>query len=682
MISIDEYYKELMQDIHAKAGQSLNFSESVFVEYMCEFLVDQAVIEDYEPIGFRKKATGLRADAWLFSPESGCLKLLVSDFRFNDTLESLTKGDVDKAFRRTRKFFEKSLKPDFFRAMEESSSAYPVARTIWEFAGQIDQVQFYLLSNAALSKRVNTIQQETVHNRRYTFDVWDVSRLHRITSSGKAREDIVVDFSEICQDGVPCLRAFDGSSSYQSLLLALPGQVVADLYRDYGERLLEQNVRTFLQFRGSVNKGIRSTIANTPDMFFAYNNGLTATAEKIELSEDGSRLRVVTNLQIVNGGQTTASLFTAAKKHRSDLSKVYVQIKLSVIPPELIEDVVPRISQFANTQNRVNAADFFANHPFHLRIEEMSRRLWAPSSEGSLRETHWFYERARGQYANAQAHLSGAKQKGFVAKNPRQQMFTKTDLAKFENSFAMKPHIVSKGAQKNFADFASSIGAQWDAKEAEFNEVYFQNLIGKAIVFRFIDKAILRQCWYEGGYKANIVTYTLAKLAQLVAQTGKCIDFQRIWKEQAPSKALMDDLLKIAEEMNRVLQDTPETVTNVTEYCKKEYCWETVRNLPISLSHELVDELVSKKEELLLKREAIQQQREDNAIQHQAYIVNKGSERWKQLAQWNLHARILSERELSIVKIASRMPLTIPSDKQSRILVEAEKRAISEGFPG
>jgi len=207
---------------------------------------------------------------------------------------------------------------------------------------------------------------------------------------------------------------------------------------------------------------MRNTIQNEPEMFFAYNNGLTATAEYVQTDKTRGRMQSVTNLQIVNGGQTTASIFTAKKKNKAELSKIYVQVKLTVIQPEKVETVVPRISEYANTQNKVSAADFFSNHPFHLRMEEISRRLWAPSPQGGLRETHWFYERARGQYANAQATLTPAKKKEFLTKNPRAQMFRKTDLAKFEHSISMQPHSVSLGAQKNFSKFANEIGQKWE----------------------------------------------------------------------------------------------------------------------------------------------------------------------------------------------------------------------------
>ena len=200
--------------------------------------------------------------------------------------------------------------------------------------------------------------------------------MHRLESSGKAREDVVVDLTSYSAGGLYCLQAFNENAKYASYLLVIPGSIIADLYDLYGEMLLEQNVRTFLQFRGKVNKGIRNTIQNEPEMFFAYNNGLCATAEEVRVDPKSSRMLSIKNLQVVNGGQTTASIFTAYKKLNTDLSKVYVQVKLTVIQPEKVEVVVPKISEYANTQNRVSAADFFSNHPFHLRIEEISRRLF------------------------------------------------------------------------------------------------------------------------------------------------------------------------------------------------------------------------------------------------------------------------------------------------------------------
>ena len=678
-MDIVHYHTEFMQDIYARSNAENNFYESVFTERMCEFLVDQATIENYTYVGYKKGVKGLRVDAWHYNHETEVFDLFVADFRSERNLESLSKTDITKCFKRVENFFTESLKIQFHQSLEESTPGYELAREIYEKSSIISRVRFFLLSNANLSNRVESIPNSDIQGRNCSYDVWDISRLCRIELSGKAREDIVIDFEEIIPYGLPCLPAFTGVNNCQSYLLVMPGGLIASLYDQYGERLLEQNVRTFLQFRGKVNQGIRNTIQNEPEMFFAYNNGLTVTAESIETDEKRERIKSVTNLQIVNGGQTTASIFTAMKKFKAELSSVYVQVKLTVIPSGQVEEIVPRISQFANTQNKVSVADFFSNHPFHLRIEEMSRRLWAPSPEGGLTETHWFYERARGQYANAQANLTPAQQKEFLSKHPRSQMFTKTDLAMFENSMNMHPHIVSLGAQKNFANFVSELSREWDKNEKYFNEFYFKSLIAKAILFRFLDKTIMQQQWY-GGYKANIITYSLAKLAVLVSGTNRQLDLEKIWRSQRLSTTLESQLLQIAEAVNETIQDTPAGITNVTEWCKKEACWEKVKSAQIPLSWHTISELVENREVEQREKDARDAQIIQNGIETQKYVYEKGSEYWKQIGHWGLKNNIFSQKEMGIIAIACEIPNKVPSDKQAKIIVQIEEKVKRAGF--
>ncbi len=676
-----DFYTEFMQDIHARSGAEKNYTEATFTERMCDFLVDQAALEDFTCTAYKNTSKGLRVDAYHFNDDMETLHLFVTDFRASSNPESLIQTDVTKNFKRLEKYFSECLNLNFLVSLEESSPGYELGRYIYELQRDrsISRVQLVLLTNASLSKRVRSISEKEIAGFQCSYDIWDISRLHRLESSGKAREDVVIDLTSYQKNGLPCLPAFNENIKYESYLLAIPGDIIADLYDLYGEMLLEQNVRTFLQFRGNVNKGIRNTIQNEPEMFFAYTNGLSATAEKVRVDATNSRMLAITNLQVVNGGQTTASIFTAYKKLKHDLSKVYVQVKLTVIQPKEVETVVPKISEYANTQNRVSAADFFSNHPFHLRIEEISRRLWAPSPDGALRETHWFYERARGQYANAQALLTPAKKKEFLAKNPRAQMFTKTDLAKFEHSFAMKPHTVSLGAQKNFASFASEIGKKWEKNEKQFNELYFKSLIAKAILFRFLDKNIMRQPWY-GGYKANIVTYSVAKFSHMVSEANGKLDLAKIWKDQKLSEGIERQLLEIATIVNKHIQDTPESITNVTEWCKKEWCWNNLLEIEIPLSEEVTKQLLDRDEHLSMEKSAEQLQKMDNGIMSQAAIVDKGAEYWKKIAQFGLNGKFLTPKEMSIVEIACAIPYKLPSEKQSSVLLDVEKRLIEEGF--
>jgi hypothetical protein len=587
----EEFYKDFMQNIYARAEAGSRFREPVFVELMCDFLVEQAVLEEPTLVSYKKETAGLKLDAWEYIADHGTLTLIVSEFR--EQMETLTQTAVEKIFKRATRFFEKSLNHQFYSSLEESDPAWSLANGICKLQESITKVRVIILTNALLSSRLQSLKESELKGFKCLFDIWDMDRLYRIETSGIGKESIVIDFEQEFGRSLQCLPAFIGSDTFQSYLLAIPGELMACLYGKYGERLLEQNVRTFLQFRGNVNKGMRNTIINEPRMFFAYNNGITATAEAIETDiENGNeRIKLIKNLQIVNGGQTTASLYTALIKSQANLEHVYVQMKLTIVPSEQLEQVVPKISEYANTQNKINAADFFSNHPFHLRIEDFSRRLWAPSLEGGLKETHWYYERTRGQYANAQAGLTNTQRKGFLNQNPRTQMFSKTDLAKFHYSWEKQPHIVSLGAQKNFAKFASYISMEWVENENKFNELYFKELIAKAIMFRFLDRALMKQAWY-GGYKANIIAYSIAKFSELITVTGKRLDLLLIWKRQQLTEITQKHLLGIARVVNDCIQDTPEGITNVTEWCKKIQCWINVQHIDYALDSEMLSELM------------------------------------------------------------------------------------------
>lgn len=683
-MELTQFYKDYMQDIYARAGSKEDFTEEQFTEEMCDFLVDQAVIETYDSCFFKKSHQGIRVDAWNFNTDKRELTLLICDFIPGQELRSLTQSSADTHLKRAERFFNKTIEDDFYQDLEESLPVYGVARDIAKNKKQIRKVKFILLSNASFSTRFKGINNRTIEGYESVYDIWDISRRARIEESGKEKEDIVINFDEFVDGGIPYLSAYTDSETCKSYLLAFPGKMLAEVYDRYGERLLEQNVRTFLQFRGKVNKGIRNTIKNEPDMFFAYNNGLTVTAEETEVVD--GKMKSVKNLQIVNGGQTTASIFMShlqeKNKENVELSKIYVQVKMTVIKPDLVGEIVPEISRFANTQNRVSNSDFFSNHPFHKRIEEFSRRILAPSVDGSLTETYWFYERARGQYANRQAKMTRAQKKKFQIQHPKSQKFTKTDLAKFENSFAKLPHFVSKGAQWNFGKFAEEISGKddspglWEKNELQFNEMYYKQLIAKAIMFKFLDKNLMRQDWY-GGYKANIVTYTLSKFNQLVSNKGKFIDLMSIWQKQKLSTAFEDQLLELAKFVNKIITDTEE---NVTQYCKKVTCWNRVKETPFILNESVVSELIDSSEVKHKKKHAKRDQRILNKINYQIEVYNRGQQYWSKLYNWASNEKIFTDKEMSILATTSRMNTSLPSEKQCRAILKIEEKAIEEGF--
>jgi AIPR protein len=436
-----------------------------------------------------------------------------------------------------------------------------------------------------------------------------------------------------------------------------------------------------------VNKGIRNTILQRPDMFFAFNNGIACTASSVEVAnqETGLRILKASDLQIVNGGQTTASLASALSNDRASLKSVFVQMKLSVVAPEQAGEVIPEISRCANSQNKVSEADFFSNHEFHRRIEQISRRLWAPAAGGAQYETHWFYERARGQYLNEQSRLTPAERKRYVLLNPRHQVITKTDLAKFENAWKQLPHIVSQGAQKNFLAFSTSASEDWTRNSDQFNDDYFKRLVGKALLFHATEKLVEKQPWYQGGYRANIVAYSVSKLSQMVEEQldTQVLDFRQLWGQQVVPAALLSIVAQIAKAMFDVIVTPEAGLQNVTEWCKKEICWKRAKaiEIDINLNRKLGPLLIDKEDDSYTQRTSKDEQRLENGIENQRFVLDLGASYWSKARKWAAQQAITTPDEDGILAVAAAIPRKIPTEKQSWRLLQIKEKLELEGFP-
>jgi AIPR protein. len=680
--TVEEFFHDFRQETLADAEANSTYQLEAFMEAVSTELIETGFIEGFEHCHYRAPR-GMRVDGYWFNDE-GALDIFVADFDCRRELETLTRTDVDAAFKRVVNFFEASLQgmlePDV------TTPEYGLVRQIADRRAMLRQVNFYLTSERVLSDRFQAFPEGEVGGIRATYHIWDMARFQRQRSSRGHKEPLNIDFVELFGNGIACLPANLGSGSYQSYLIVMPAPILAALYDRYSARLLEQNVRTFLQARAQVNKGIRATIINEPQMFFAYNNGITATAQEIETRMTDSGLQIVrmTDLQIVNGGQTTASLFHTQRRDKADLSDIFVQMKLSVIDSEQSETVVPRISEYANTQNRVNAADFFSNHPFHVRMAEFSRRIWAPAQQGAQRETKWFYERARGQYADAQSKLTPGEQKRFRAEYPKTQMFTKTDLAKFENVLDDHPRWVNLGSQKNFARYALRIGKEWEKSSDGFNEFYFKRAIARGILFRATEKLVSSQPWYNGGYRANIVAYTLSMLGEVTKRRKASVDYQRIWATQAIDDVLSQALATIAAAINEDIIHPPQGISNISEWCKKEGCWarllEQADNIAGLLPEEFWAALASAEDNRHEAKTARQTQKIDNGIEVQKQVFEVPAAHWSLILKEGTSRRLLTPKEMGILKIAEQIPAKIPTEKQSAVLMEIFDKAQQEGI--
>ena len=330
--------------------------------------------------------------------------------------------------------------------------------------------------------------------------------------------------------------------------------------------------------------------------------------------------------------------------------------------------------------SKVNAADFFSNHPFHIRIEQFSRNVIFTAREGERHDTKWFYERSRGQFINARARLTAAQQKKFDLEFPKSQLFSKTDLAKFEFSAAGQPHVVSRGAQKNFAEFAKDIGEAWSKSDARYDELWYRRLISKAIIFRWLEIEVPKQPWYEGGYRANIVTYAMAKVFHDANSEKQVLDLDAIWRRQSVPDALQRALLLAAAEAHDVITHPPAGVRNMSEWAKQQACWNGMKGRALNYDDDLETCLTLVDTARTARRDEKAKKTMTEGINAQSEVVTLGAEFWKEVLTWGRERKRLTPKDMQILEICASMPRRIPSDLQARHALDTLGRMRDQGF--
>jgi hypothetical protein len=566
--TVEEFAISLEQAIDDRLGQDSGWMRrDVFVQIVGEYLHEDGTLEDLHVCYYVHPSGRSRMETagYAISDDGRVLDLIVADY--GNYGQTISRDQVKKRLNWAM-LFATACRDGHHLDMEESTPEFDMVQEIHSRWSEFGKIRIFLLTDGRST--LDGLSPESIDESPVVQDLWDIERLRRLVTSGRHEEPITVDFEQL-GGALPCLPAPRAEGDYRCLLAIIPGQLLADMYEQHGAKLLQRNVRAFLQARGKVNKAINETIRTTPDRFLAYNNGISATATGAVLEEraDGTYIVQLDDLQIVNGGQTTASLHHAARRDRANLSEIQVPAKITVVQPELLDQLVPKISRYANSQNTINEADFEANSPFHVELERLSRGIWAPAAAGSTRQSHWYYERVRGQYAVDRARrLTPAQQKNFDAENPRPHRFTKTDAAKYEMTFRQAPHVVSLGAQKCFQHWTLEV---LPAPPALPDEVYFRNLVAKRIFFEQARNEI-KKLNPGAGYLANVTTYTLARLVE-------DIDLDRVlasvWRQQELSPEILQAVRDLSGPARQVLLAAPGS-GNVTEWCKKEDCWKSV----------------------------------------------------------------------------------------------------------
>ena len=692
-MNLEDFRAEWMADLRIAAEANQSDPHSEFVLDAVDRLSDAEEVENVE-VGYFEgqgmRNTKMMIDGYAFDGVDKSCVLLLSDFSNSDQIETLTLTDIDRLYNNMRYLVEASL-TDYItdNKFEESSAGYQFATEAKRqfLNGEISKFRFYILTNKILSKKVKNLRKDPIEGKPVDLNAWDISRFYSLFASSQGKEEIEIDSSVTEGGGIPFVRATEGED-YSSYLAVVPGKFLADIYLEYGSRLLEGNVRSFLSNRGKVNKAIRGTILQEPDMFFAYNNGIAATATEIEFDDGAHLITRIKDMQIINGGQTTASIANAVLQDKARLDGIYVPMKLSVVDHEKAKEMIPIISRSANSQNKVDEADFFSNHPYHVRLEEYSRKILAPPVDGNQYQTAWFYERARGQYVQEQMKLSRSERTHFQLKNPKVQLLKKVDVAKFINSYEQLPHTVSRGAQYNMRSFAESISRQWKPSEqnTSFNEYYWKKLIALAILFKSTEKIVSSQQWYQEikAYRANIVTYSIAVIMHMIESKcpNKTLDFMKIWNSQKISHQMEEQLVVTTKEVFDFITRDDRTTLNVTEWCKKEECWKRARDYHFTLLERFEDSLVGTSEELEEVETAQKDQKVSNQVNAEIELINLGADYWRKVLEFGRNDRLLTEMEDGLLSVAANFDVTgrIPSDKQAKLIMQTRNRLYDEGL--
>ncbi len=681
--TFDEYRKEYLEDVRINAQIDGVTPDEYFFTDALDKLSAMGEITDpvIRPIQKRCRNNKIMTfDAYAFDASDKSFVLITNDFK--DVADAtLTRTDLDTIRTRMLNFIQEAFDEKLQEYFDLTDEMLLVGRNIarrmkkdyvdLDNDDSIDKIKLYIVTNKVLSDKITSLKCEDFLNKRVELNVWSIKRFYDLYQSGKDREPILIETDKYGVSGIPCIQAeMSGNLDYDAYLAIVPGEFLHKIYYDHGSRLLEGNVRAFLSNRGKINKGIRETIRKEPTKFFAYNNGIACTAAKITLSDDGRYITSIEDLQIINGGQTTASLTSAVTKDKLPLDNIFVPMKLTVVKNDDYDVMIQNISKYANSQNSVKNSDFFSNHPFHRVFEALSKKIPAPIFGDNVNNTFWYYERSRGKYDQEQFKIVRKGEKdAFARRYPKNQLIKKEDLAKyFTSAELLRPDIVSKGGEKCMSFFAEYIDEKYQKMPEYFNDEFFKMAICYAILFKTTDKIVKNSSWYiSASYiKPFIIPYTIAKILAYLPK-DYCLDYDLIWKKQTLYPSLNSQIEKVAHATNDFICESP---GSAREYCSKEETWKKYKEIDLTLDAQFIADLISK--DVINERiqGEIKEKKLEKDVNCMVEIYNLGNDYWKNLLSEGIKRRILSPMEIDLINLAIAFTKNkkVPSDKQAKLI--------------
>ena len=602
MYDIESYWKDdLKVEVSKMMSKEKLASTPAFTKYILDEIHEKTNVDEYETIHCEIKDKANRVKGEIYGRGLSANKEVLTLYYAiydptQDEIGKLKDGDFQTAMNRLQGFYDQAIRGNHID-IDPDKPEYSELKYIYDNLSTIVSVRLCLISNCFIKDY--KIKNQRIDDKNILMDVWDIEKICANLVSESDHVSINIDFEGEQRYSIYKLPYIEMNSErygYKCLSTMFPAKLLYKLYEDYNTDLLMNNVRFFLGFsqkKDDTNNGMRKTLKESNEMFLAYNNGITAIARDIEVESNKDKTKLenevgsaddfistgiikkIIDFQIVNGGQTTASIFNAKRtdKKEVNLLGVYVMVKLIVIG-ENKKDEITKISKATNTQNKVKFADFSSNNNFNREMERLSRTILIPNENND--PLYWFYERVRGQYKIEQNKRNKAGQESFKKMYPSDRKFDKEIIAKLWLSWYGSPHEAVKGSSTTYAKFLEVID---DGNYAP-DETYYKRTIALLVIYKY-----LLQHGKEAEYSnatAPAAAYTLSYLNEV---TQNNLDLIKIWQMQELTdefKTFLDDLSdKVKNELDLYATSEKKSVLSISKtkpiypkILKKDWWWD------------------------------------------------------------------------------------------------------------
>ena len=628
----------------------------VITKTYADILYDKGLIVDYELCYFEKEINGkkLKLNGFSLDENTSKLDIFVTHVNQEDEVKSIGASELSNLAEQSVNFFTSSLK-DLISKINKKEEIYDLTKQISKLKNPIQNLRIFILTDYICEKKISL--SDLPKKVECEFHLYDLNKIYEMSIGGADLSNILINFEDFT-DKTRCMLAHK-TREITSYMAFIPGETLANIYNSWGQRILNLNVRSFLQLSGKINKGLRETLIQNPDRFFSYNNGISAVVEDLEIGSDseGLFIKEAKGFQIVNGGQTTATISRTHKVDGIDLKKVIVPAKITIVSKEQFTEVVPNISVYANTQNSVKTADFSSNHEFHKKFKKLSETITTPNGK------KWFYERMRGEYQlqkMKQKDLGKDKKSSFNELSPPHMKFTKEELAKYLICWDFRePYISNRGAQKNFVQFMRYVNGR------KFKPVYdsdfLKSCVSKAMIFDKTYKIIKSNKVIE-GYRSQVLNFTIALMSEY--SKGN-LHHNLIWQDNS----LSDNLLNLIEEWSLKVYKSilKGSSGNISEWCKSEESFDYLIDTKFQFNKRIIE---FEKTKSNIKKYYSKKDSENIKICKELTI-----EEWNELWAWcretNKVDTELSNLCLSFLNMAEKKWVSDPSPKQAEKIIVA-----------